>query len=98
MNDGKQSLLRVMGMCIQIIGFPMGGPSGMANSDGSFGLFATDKILQFRNLSLFFVDRNTVFFGSLEDFCKSREMEKYFGSFGQHIVCHRHDKGKNDSN
>ncbi|HUT85380.1 MAG TPA: metal ABC transporter ATP-binding protein [Elusimicrobiales bacterium] len=41
---------------------------------------------------MLFLDREMVFFGGLGDFCKSQEMEKYFGHFAQHMICHRHDK------
>lgn len=41
---------------------------------------------------LLYLDRRVIFFGSFEEFCKSKEMTEYFGEFSQHIICHRHDR------
>ena len=38
---------------------------------------------------LLYLDRQIVFFGTPEEFCKSPQMSGYFGA-GQHIICHRH--------
>ncbi len=40
---------------------------------------------------LIYLDRELVFYGTFEDFCKSSRMTDYFGA-GQHIICHRHEK------
>lgn len=39
---------------------------------------------------LLYLDKKIVFFGKFTDFCHSPEMEKYFGHFSQHIICHQH--------
>ncbi len=39
---------------------------------------------------LLYLDREVVFFGQFSDFCHSGEMEKYFGHFAQHLICHQH--------
>lgn len=39
---------------------------------------------------LLYLDKRAVFFGSFSDFCHSPEMEKYFGHFAQHLICHQH--------
>ncbi len=38
---------------------------------------------------LLYLDRKIVFFGTLDDFCKSPQMSDYFGH-DQHLICHRH--------
>lgn len=38
---------------------------------------------------LLYLDRQAIFFGTPEEFCKSPQMSNYFG-VGQHIICHRH--------
>lgn len=38
---------------------------------------------------LLYLDRQVIFFGTPEEFCKSPQMTGYFGA-GQHIICHRH--------
>lgn len=38
---------------------------------------------------LLYLDRQIIFFGTPEEFCKSPQMSSYFGA-GQHIICHRH--------
>jgi zinc transport system ATP-binding protein len=47
---------------------------------GSVGKYAS---------KLLYLDRQLVFYGTLEEFCKSQKMTDYFGS-GQHLICHRH--------
>jgi zinc transport system ATP-binding protein len=42
--------------------------------------------------TLLVVDTKMLFCGSPLEFCKSRDMEKYFGAFSQHLICHRHDE------
>lgn len=39
---------------------------------------------------LLFLDKKIIFYGPFSDFCKSQKMEKYFGSFSQHLICHQH--------
>jgi len=39
---------------------------------------------------LLYLDKKIVFFGLFADFCHSPEMEKYFGHFAQHLICHQH--------
>ncbi|MDP3041253.1 MAG: metal ABC transporter ATP-binding protein [Candidatus Omnitrophota bacterium] len=38
---------------------------------------------------ILYLDRQIIFFGTFEEFCKSPKMTDYFGA-GQHIICHRH--------
>lgn len=40
---------------------------------------------------LLYVDKRIVFHGGFGDFCVSSEAGEYFGTFAQHIICHRHD-------
>lgn len=42
--------------------------------------------------TLLVIDTKMLFCGSPGEFCKSKDMERYFGAFSQHIICHRHDK------
>ncbi len=39
---------------------------------------------------LIYLDRKILFYGLFSDFCKSKDMEKYFGTFSQHLICHQH--------
>lgn len=39
---------------------------------------------------LLYLDKQLIFFGQFSDFCHSQEMEKYFGHFAQHLICHQH--------
>jgi len=39
---------------------------------------------------LLYLDKRVVFYGGFADFCQSKEMEKYFGPFSQHLICHQH--------
>lgn len=39
---------------------------------------------------LLYLDKKIIFFGQFTDFCHSPEMEKYFGHFAQHLICHQH--------
>jgi zinc transport system ATP-binding protein len=39
---------------------------------------------------LLYLDKRIVFYGPFSDFCRSEEMEKYFGHFTQHLICHQH--------
>jgi zinc transport system ATP-binding protein len=47
---------------------------------GSVGQYAS---------KLLYLDREIIFYGTFEEFCKSPRMSDYFGA-GQHIICHRH--------
>jgi zinc transport system ATP-binding protein len=38
---------------------------------------------------LLYLDQSLVFYGSFEEFCKSKAMTDYFKE-GQHFICHRH--------
>jgi len=42
---------------------------------------------------LIYVDKKIIFDGGFNEFCESAEMQRYFGEFSQHIICHRHDDG-----
>jgi len=39
---------------------------------------------------LLYLDKKIIFFGQFSDFCHSSDMEKYFGHFAQHLICHQH--------
>lgn len=39
---------------------------------------------------LLYLDKKVIFYGDFSDFCHSTEMEKYFGHFSQHLICHQH--------
>lgn len=39
---------------------------------------------------LLYLDKRVVFYGAFDDFCNSKDMGKYFGSFSQHLICHQH--------
>jgi zinc transport system ATP-binding protein len=39
---------------------------------------------------LLYLDKRVVFYGGFADFCQSKEMERYFGPFSQHLICHQH--------
>jgi zinc transport system ATP-binding protein len=39
---------------------------------------------------LLYLDKSLIFYGKFSDFCHSAEMEKYFGHFSQHLICHQH--------
>jgi len=47
---------------------------------GSVGQYAS---------KLLYLDREIIFYGTFEEFCKSPKMSDYFGA-GQHLICHRH--------
>ena len=40
---------------------------------------------------LLYLDKTVIFYGPFADFCHSEKMEKYFGHFSQHLICHQHD-------
>ncbi|HEY6837911.1 MAG TPA: metal ABC transporter ATP-binding protein [Geobacteraceae bacterium] len=37
-----------------------------------------------------YLDKQVIFDGSFEDFCRSPEMTTFFGEYAQHQICHRH--------
>jgi zinc transport system ATP-binding protein len=39
---------------------------------------------------LLYIDKRIIFYGGFDDFCRSEEMSKFFGSSSQHLICHRH--------
>ncbi len=39
---------------------------------------------------MLYLDKRIVFYGGFDDFCRSEEITRYFGSFAQHVICHRH--------
>jgi len=47
---------------------------------GSVGNYASKML---------YLDRDLIFYGTFEEFCKSPKMTDYFG-VGQHLICHRH--------
>lgn len=47
---------------------------------GSIGRYASKML---------YLDRQVIFYGTFDEFCKSPKMTDYFGT-GQHIICHRH--------
>ena len=40
---------------------------------------------------LLYLETEIIFYGGFDDFCLSAEMTKVFGSFTQHLICHRHE-------
>jgi zinc transport system ATP-binding protein len=40
---------------------------------------------------LLYLETEIIFYGGFDDFCLSAEMTKVFGSFAQHLICHRHE-------
>lgn len=53
----------------------------ISHDPGTVGKYA-DRLL--------YLDKKVIFYGNLEEFCKSEAMAKYFGVSSQHIICHRH--------
>ncbi|MFA5024312.1 MAG: metal ABC transporter ATP-binding protein [Patescibacteria group bacterium] len=49
----------------------------------------TTQVGQYAN-ELLYLDKKIIFYGPFADFCHSPEMEKYFGHFAQHLICHQH--------
>jgi zinc transport system ATP-binding protein len=49
----------------------------------------TAHIGQYANKFLY-LDKKVIFYGGFDDFCQSKEMEKFFGPFSQHLICHQH--------
>lgn len=49
----------------------------------------TTQVGQYANKMLY-LDKGVIFYGRFADFCHSEEMEKYFGRFAQHLICHQH--------
>jgi zinc transport system ATP-binding protein len=50
----------------------------------------TGYIGQYAN-KLLYIDKRTIYFGDFSKFCKSEKMNKYFGKFEQHLICHQHN-------
>lgn len=48
---------------------------------GNIGIYAS---------KLLYLDKRVIFYGSFDEFCRSDEVTEYFGTFAQHIICHRH--------
>lgn len=40
---------------------------------------------------LLYLDKEVVYFGNFSNFCGSKKMSSYFGTYDQHIICHQHD-------
>ena len=40
---------------------------------------------------LLYLEGSIVFYGGFDEFCLSEEMAKVFGTFSQHLICHRHE-------
>ncbi|MFA5130404.1 MAG: metal ABC transporter ATP-binding protein [Patescibacteria group bacterium] len=49
----------------------------------------TSTIGQFAQ-ELMYLDKKIIFYGKFEEFCSSKDMEHYFGTFSQHLICHQH--------
>lgn len=49
----------------------------------------TTQVGQFANKMLY-LDKGVIYYGNFVDFCHSADMEKYFGRFAQHLICHQH--------
>jgi zinc transport system ATP-binding protein len=54
----------------------------VTHDTGSIGKYAK---------KLLYLERELIFYGGFDDFCLSAEMTKVFGSFAQHLICHRHE-------
>lgn len=54
----------------------------VTHDTGSIGKYAK---------KLLYLETEMIFYGGFDDFCLSAEMTKVFGSFAQHIICHRHE-------
>jgi zinc transport system ATP-binding protein len=39
---------------------------------------------------LLYLEGSVVFYGGFDEFCLSEEMTRLFGTFSQHLICHRH--------
>lgn len=40
--------------------------------------------------TLLYLDKHLVYFGKFSDFCRSKQMNSYFGEEAQHMICHQH--------
>lgn len=40
---------------------------------------------------LMYIDRTLVYYGAFSDFCKDEKMNRYFGTYEHHVICHQHD-------
>jgi len=50
----------------------------------------TSSIGKYAN-KLLYLEGSIVFYGGFDEFCLSEEMTKVFGTFSQHLICHRHE-------
>ncbi|MCX8069721.1 MAG: metal ABC transporter ATP-binding protein [Thermodesulfovibrionales bacterium] len=39
---------------------------------------------------LMYLDKEVIFYGTFDEFCKSTKMTEFFGDASQHIICHKH--------
>jgi zinc transport system ATP-binding protein len=49
---------------------------------GSIGKYASKML---------YLDKKAIFYGTFEEFCRSTDMTSLFGSFSQHLICHKHE-------
>ncbi len=49
---------------------------------GSIGKYASKML---------YLDKRVIFYGTFEEFCRSTDMTSLFGSFSQHLICHKHE-------
>lgn len=70
--------------------------SGLNREDGVTVLLVSHDVGSIGKYTkkMLYLDRRLVFYGSYEEFCKSKEMTEYFGFFAQHHFCWRHADGK----
>ena len=53
----------------------------VTHDSGAIGQHATKML---------YLDKRALFYGSFEEFCRSKEMSELFGPHSQHLMCHRH--------
>ena len=61
----------------------------VTHDTGSIGQYASKML---------YLDKKLVFFGGFDEFCSSPDMSSYFGTYTQHLMCHRHDDGRQEGN
>jgi zinc transport system ATP-binding protein len=54
----------------------------ITHDTGSIGIYAN---------KLLYIDKTMIYFGMFSDFCKSEDMNSYFGKHGHHLICHQHN-------
>lgn len=47
--------------------------------------------------NLLYLDKKIIFSGTFKDFCSSPDMTGFFGSNSQHLICHQHGPGQEQS-